>query len=58
MYPRVTLGNRMSGRIVPGSTSGPKTHLSPEEETELVKFLLRCAAMGYPKSHEVVLALV
>ena len=40
----------MSGRVVPCSTSGPKTSLSPEEETELVKFLLRCAAIGDPKS--------
>ena len=56
--PKSTLGDRMSGRVVPGSTSGPKTYLSPEEETELVKFLLRCAAMGFPKSCEEVLALV
>ena len=48
--PKSTLGDRMSGRVVPCSTSGPKTYLSPEEETELVKFLLRCAAIGDPKS--------
>ena len=53
--PKSTLGDRMSGRVVPGSTSGP--FLSPEKETELVKFLLRCTAMGYPKFHEEVLAL-
>ena len=45
-----TLGDRMSGRVVPCSTSGPKTYLSPEEETELVRILLRCAAIGDPKS--------
>ena len=49
--PKSTLGDRMSGRVVPCSTSGPKTYLSPVEETELVKFLLRCAAIGDPKSH-------
>ena len=48
--PKSTLGDRMSGRVVPHSTSGPKTYLSPEEETELVKFLLRCVAIGNPKS--------
>ena len=42
--PKSTLGGRMSGRVVQGPISGPKTYLSPEEETELVK--LRCAAMG------------
>ena len=46
----------MSGRVVSGSTSGPKTYLSPEEVTELVK--LRCTAMGYPKFREEALALV
>ena len=45
------LYGRMNGRVVPCSTSGPKTSSSPEEETELVKFLLRCAAIGDPKSH-------
>ena len=42
--PKSTLGGRMSGRVVPGLISGPKTYLSPEEETELVK--LRYTAMG------------
>ena len=48
--PKSTLRDRMSGRVVPHSTSGPKTYLSLEEETELVKFLLRCAAIGDSKS--------
>ena len=26
--PKSTLGDRMSGRVVPGSTSGPKTYSS------------------------------
>ena len=44
--PTSTLGDRMSSRVVPCSTSGPKTSYLPE----LVKFLLRCEAIGDPKS--------
>ena len=56
--PKSTLGDRISGRVLPGASYGPKGYLTPEEEEELVNFLLRCAAMGYPKSRHEVLALV
>ena len=56
--PKSTLGDRVSGRVVMGSTSGPKPYLSTEEEDELVKFLLRCGSIGYPKSRQEVLTLV
>jgi len=56
--PKSTLGDRISGRVLPGASCGPKGYLTPEEEEELVNFLLRCAAMGYPKSRHEVLALV
>ena len=42
----------MSGRVLPGSSSGPKGYLAPED---LVNFLC-CAAMVYPKSHHEVMA--
>ena len=48
--PKSTLGDRISGRVKPGSTSGPPTYLSTVEENELVTFLCRCACVGYAKS--------
>ena len=48
--PKSTLGDRISGRILPGSSSGPRKLLTTEEEVDLVAFLRRCAAIEYPKS--------
>ena len=56
--PKSTLGDRVSGRVVTGTTSGPATYLDQEEEEELVKFLLRCSEIGYAKSRKQVLSLV
>ena len=56
--PKSTLGDRASGRIVPGRNSGPNRILNDEEETELVSFLRRCATVGYPKTRKDVMALV
>ena len=39
--PKFTLGDRASGRVVTGTTSGRATYLDQEEEEELVKFLLQ-----------------
>ena len=47
--PKSTLGDRISGRILPGSSSGPRKLLTTEEE-DLVAFLRQCATIGYPKS--------
>lgn len=52
------LGDRVSGRVIPGSTSGPEKYLTTKEENELVKFLIRSAAIGYGKSRKEVIALV
>ena len=46
--PKSTLGDRVSGRVIPGSYSGSRKLLSEEEE--LVVFVRQCAAIGYPKS--------
>ena len=43
--PRSTLGDQISGRVVPGSTSGPPKYLSTQEE-ELVQFLMDCTSSG------------
>ena len=56
--PRSTLGDRVSGRVLPGAVSGPIKYLSTNEENELANFLERSAAMGYGKSVSDVLALV
>ena len=53
-----TLGDRISGRVLVGSTSGPKPYINIEEEGELVRFLLRRSAIWYPKSRQEVLAIV
>ena len=56
--PKSTLGDRVSGRVIPGSTSGPKKLLTEEEEGELVAFVRRCATIGYPKSRKDLMSLV
>ena len=56
--PKSTLSDRLSGRVLNGATSGPDTYMDRSEEEELVKFLIRCAVIGYAKSREQVLALV
>ena len=39
--PRSTLGDRISGRVMPGAVSGRSRYLSPEEEEELVSFFVK-----------------
>ena len=56
--PKSSLGDRVSGRVVPGATSGTPTYLTPTEENELVHFLLSCASIGYAKSRKEVIAIV
>ena len=56
--PKSTLGDRISGRVLPGSTSGPRQILNDKEEEELVAFLHRCASVGLSKSRKELLALV
>ena len=48
--PKSTIGYRISGRVLPGSVSGPVRYLSDREEDELIHFLLECASVGYPRS--------
>ena len=56
--PRSTLVYRASGRVIPGTKSGAPTYLSPEEEEDLVQFLIGNTEIGYPKSVWEVWALV
>ena len=56
--PKSTLGDRISGRTLHGASSGRPKYLTDEEEDILVKFLLKCAAIGYPCSSNEVIAMV
>jgi len=56
--PRSTLGDRISGRVIPGTKSGPAKYLTNEEEDELVQFLLDCASVGYPRGRQEVIGMV
>ena len=56
--PRSTLGDRVSGRVLPGATSGPPTYLTREEEEELVTFLCRTAVIGHGRTRQEVIAIV
>lgn len=56
--PKSTLGDRISGRVLPGTKSGPHSYLTTEEEEELATFVTRCATIGYGKTRKDVLALV
>lgn len=56
--PKSTLGDRISGRTMHGAKSGRPKYLTDEEEDILVKFLLKCASIGYPRSRNEVIAMV
>ena len=47
--PHTILKDRITGRVVHGTKSGPKPYLTQQEEKELVDFLVRCSEMGYGK---------
>ena len=48
--PITTLKNRLSGRVVHGTNSGPVPYLSKIEETELVKYLSDANTVGCGKT--------
>ena len=50
MRPKSTLGNSISGCVLPGKKSGPSRYLTAEEEEELATFVTHCAAIGYGKT--------
>ena len=56
--PKSTLADRVSGRIIHGSSSGVSKFLTDEEEEELVAFILGSASIGYSKTIKEILALV
>ena len=56
--PRSTLADRVSGKVLLGAKGGKKRYLEDEEEDELVRFLIKCANIGYPRSRSEVVAIV
>ena len=56
--PRTILKDRITGKVVHGTKSGPKPYLTQQEEKELVDFLVRCSKMGYGKTRGEVLKIV
>ena len=56
--PKLTLLDRISGIVLPGSTSRPRWILNDEEEEELIAFLHHCASVGLSKSWKEFLTLI
>ena len=50
--PRSTLHDRISGRLVHGTKSGPLPYLSHQEEHEFSKFIEETAKAGYGRSRK------
>ena len=56
--PCTTLKDRLAGRVLHGTRSGPKPYLTSQEEKELVELLVSCSRMGYGKTRGEVLKIV
>ena len=56
--PRITLKDRISGKVCDGCSMGPRCYLTYEEESELGKFIIKCLKMGYSKTRQDVMKLV
>ena len=51
-YTTLNIADCISGKVSAGAVSGAPHYLDEDEEKELVKFLLKCADVGYPKTVE------
>ena len=56
--PKSTLHDRISGKVIHGSSSGPERYLTDYEENSLVKFLCKCSSIGFARSKKQVMTLV
>ncbi len=56
--PRSTLHDHISGRIMFGAKSGPKSYLTPTEEDELVNFLSGMNSVGYSRTVKQIIEIV
>ena len=55
--PKSTLGDRVSGKVLPGAKSGRTRYLNDDED-DLVRFLINCGKIGFPRSRMEVMAIV
>ena len=58
MVSRSTLKDRLSGRVVHGTNSGPKPYLTRDEETKLSAHLLRASSIGLGRTRRDVKCIV
>ena len=49
--------DRVVGKVLAGSKSGPRRHLNSTKEVELVNFFDHCASLGYSRSKQEVIQL-
>ena len=56
--PRITLQDRIAGRVLHGSKPGPKTYLDKTEENELADFLETTTEVSYGKTRKQVMNIV
>ena len=56
--PKSTIRDRISGKTLPGATSGPERYLTDTEEHELVHFIKECARVGYAKTRKQIITIV
>ena len=56
--PRSTLHDKIYGKVIHGTKSGPRKYLTSLEEEQLVSHLRNCSSIGYGKSRKDTLALV
>ena len=55
--PKSTLHDKVSDKVALKARNGEKKHLTDEEESSLVDYLIGCASIGYAKSRRDVLAI-
>ena len=56
--PKSTICDRISGKSLPGATSGPQRYLTENEEKELVHFIKESARVGYARTRHQIIAIV
>ena len=56
--PKSTMQDRLTGRVVFGSKSGPESYLSEQEEKEIITFIESPSDIGYSRSKAQIIALV
>ena len=55
---RSTLQDRISGKVLPGASTGPQRYLDDDEEAKLVRFITRCSEIGYSRTKRDIICMV